>query len=184
MDVCLAASIISPGCDCHDVRSVDESLHPVCDLPSFMRSDSLQQQVALAVQLRLRDQSPYLMVQRPSQSVFPNWKEKDHVIVHRCHGANVTKYKRQSANCLSRATVPPTFHTVVTEVVMNSCGMIVESAVSVPFVTTLTIQNSLNIERSGRNTPGSVEQTTLRVAMTPSTTTGSGLQQVFGRVDH
>ena len=122
MDVCLAASIISPGCDCHAVRSVDDFLHPVCDLPSFMRSELLQQQVALAVQLRLRDQSPSLMVQRPSQSVFPNWKQKDHVIVHRCHSAKVTKYPRQSANCLSRATVPPTFHTVVTEVVMNSCG--------------------------------------------------------------
>ena len=150
-----------------------------------MRSDPLQQQVALAVQLRLRDQSPSLMVQRPSQSVFPNWKQKDHVIVHRCHGANVTKYPRQSANCLSRGTVPPTFHTVG----HGSCDelvweMIVESAVSVPFVTTLTISNSLNVRRSGRNTPISVEQTTLGVAMTPSTTTGGGLQQVFGRVDH
>ena len=101
--MCLAASIISSECDCHDVRSVDESLHPVCDLPSFMRSDSLQQQ-------------------RPSQSVFPNWKQKDHVIVHGCHSAKVTQYPRQSANCLSRATVPPTFHTVISEVVMNSCG--------------------------------------------------------------
>ena len=48
-----------------------------------MRSVSLQQHVVLAVQLPPRDQSPCLVAQRPTQSVFPNWKQKNRVVAHR-----------------------------------------------------------------------------------------------------
>ena len=86
-----------------------------------MRSVSLQQQVVLAVQLRPRDQSPCLVVQRPTQSVFPSWKQKDRVVVHRDQDANVPKYTEQSANCLSRGAVTPMFHTMISEIVIESC---------------------------------------------------------------
>ena len=86
-----------------------------------MRSVSLQQQVVLAVQLRPRDQSPCLVVQRPTQSMFPSWKQKNRVVAHRHQDAHVPKYTEQSANCLSRGTVTPIFHTVVSEIVMESC---------------------------------------------------------------
>ena len=84
-----------------------------------MNSDSLQQQVALVVACQLRGQCPSPKVQRPNQSVCPNSKQKDHVVVHRHQDANVPECPNWNANCLSRETVSPTSDTGIAEIVLQ-----------------------------------------------------------------
>ena len=120
MDVCLVVSAISPGCDCHDDQSVDESFVTYWWSPfAQMSLDPHQQQVALAVAVQvvaelavahqLRDQLP---------SVFRDWRHKEWVFARLHQGAHGPECPKLTANCLSRETVSPTSDTWILETVM------------------------------------------------------------------
>ena len=136
-----------------------------------MWSDSLQQQVVLAVHLRLRHD----VVQRPTQSVCPSWTQKDRVVAHHCSEVPRTECQLSFA----RGTVSPMFRW---RLCWNRVVVITETATYVPFAATPMVQHSLNVGRSVQHTPRSVQQADMMITMSEAVC--SGLQHVFGRVKH